>query len=169
MCVCVYTYCCSVAMLCPTHCDSVNCSMPDLAVLHYLPEFAQTHVHIACIYIYTHTHTHTHIYIYIYIYKYNLNDFGCKTYRKRTLPKPPLHNSTVHGTELSSNGTSPTGEKESKEWVSGYPRCMEHARRKPFLSSSINSTVLIPAVLTPSTVLMWGPPWLGGLPLWLSW
>ena len=67
MCVCVYTYCCSVAMLCPTHCDSVNCSMPDLAVLHYLPEFAQTHVHISCIYIYTHTyiyiytHIHTHV------------------------------------------------------------------------------------------------------------
>ena len=125
-------------------------------------------IYVIYIYIYTHT-PHTHIYIYIYIYQYNLNDFGCKTYRKRTLPKPPLHTSTVHGTELSSNGTSPTGEKESKEWVSGYPRCMEHARRKPFLSSSINSTVLIPAVLTPSTVLMWGPPWLGGLPLWLSW
>ena len=26
-------------------CDPMNCSMPDLSVLHYLPEFSQTHVH----------------------------------------------------------------------------------------------------------------------------
>ena len=25
--------------------DPMNCSMPDLSVLHYLPEFSQTHVH----------------------------------------------------------------------------------------------------------------------------
>ena len=54
--------------------------------------------------------------------------------------------------------------KESKQRVSGYLSCVGHARRKPFLSSSINSTVLIPAVLTPPTVLMWGPPWLRGFP-----
>ena len=35
----------SVAQLCPTLCDPMNCSMPGLPVHHYLPEFTQTHVH----------------------------------------------------------------------------------------------------------------------------
>ena len=39
-------YChCSVAKSCPTLCDPIYCSMPDFCVLHYLPEFAQIHVH----------------------------------------------------------------------------------------------------------------------------
>ena len=29
----------------PTLCDPINCSTPGFPVLHYLPEFAQTHVH----------------------------------------------------------------------------------------------------------------------------
>ena len=29
----------------PTLCSPTDCSMPDWCVLHYLPEFAQTHVH----------------------------------------------------------------------------------------------------------------------------
>ena len=33
------------AQLCPTLCDSTDCSTPEFPVLHYLPEFAQTHVH----------------------------------------------------------------------------------------------------------------------------
>ena len=33
--------CCSVAKLCLTLCDPVNCSTPGFPVLHYLPEFAQ--------------------------------------------------------------------------------------------------------------------------------
>ena len=37
--------CCSVAKLCPALCDPMDCSTPGLPVLHYLPEFAQTHVH----------------------------------------------------------------------------------------------------------------------------
>ena len=37
--------CCSVTKLCPTLCDPMNCSMPGFFVLHYLLEFAQTHVH----------------------------------------------------------------------------------------------------------------------------
>ena len=37
--------CCSVAKLCPTLCNPMNCSTPGFLVLHYLPEFAQTHVH----------------------------------------------------------------------------------------------------------------------------
>ena len=42
----IYTYCCcSVAKSCPTLCDLMKCSMPGFSVLHYLPEFAQTHVH----------------------------------------------------------------------------------------------------------------------------
>ena len=35
----------SVAQLCPTLCDPMNCSMPGLSVHHHLPEFTQTHVH----------------------------------------------------------------------------------------------------------------------------
>ena len=40
-------YCCSFAKLCPTLCDPypLDCSTPGSSVLHYLPEFAQTHVH----------------------------------------------------------------------------------------------------------------------------
>ena len=35
----------SVALSCPTLCDTMNCSMPGLPVHHQLPEFTQTHVH----------------------------------------------------------------------------------------------------------------------------
>ena len=35
----------SVAQLCPTLCDPVNCSTPGLPVHHQLPEFTHTHVH----------------------------------------------------------------------------------------------------------------------------
>ena len=35
----------SVAQLCPTVCDPMNCSTPGLPVHHQLPEFTQTHVH----------------------------------------------------------------------------------------------------------------------------
>ena len=37
--------CCSVAKSCLTLWDPIDCSMPGFPVLHYLPEFAQTHVH----------------------------------------------------------------------------------------------------------------------------
>ena len=30
---------------CPTNCDPMDCSTPGFPVIHYLPEFAQTHVH----------------------------------------------------------------------------------------------------------------------------
>ena len=36
---------CSVIQLCLTLCDPMDCSTPWFHVLHYLPEFAQTHVH----------------------------------------------------------------------------------------------------------------------------
>ena len=36
---------CSVTQSCPTLCNSMDCSMPGFPVLHYLLEFAQTHVH----------------------------------------------------------------------------------------------------------------------------
>ena len=36
---------CLVAQLCPTPCDPMDCCMPGFPVLHYLLEFAQTHVH----------------------------------------------------------------------------------------------------------------------------
>ena len=42
---CYKDLCCSVARSCPTLCDFVDCSTPGFPVLHYLPEFAQTHVH----------------------------------------------------------------------------------------------------------------------------
>ena len=35
--------CCSVAKSCLTFCDPMDCSIPGFPVLHYLPEFAQTH------------------------------------------------------------------------------------------------------------------------------
>ena len=37
--------CCSVAKSCLTLFDPMGCSIPGFSVLHYLPEFAQTHVH----------------------------------------------------------------------------------------------------------------------------
>ena len=43
------TYCLrifsSVAQLCPTLCNPMDCSMPDFPVHHQLPDLAQTHVH----------------------------------------------------------------------------------------------------------------------------
>ena len=39
-------FCChSVAQSCLTLCDPMDCSTPGFPVLHYLPEFAQTHVY----------------------------------------------------------------------------------------------------------------------------
>ena len=35
----------SVAQLCPTLCDPMNCSRPGLPVHHHLPESTQTHIH----------------------------------------------------------------------------------------------------------------------------
>ena len=34
----------SVAVLCPTLCNPMDCSMPGLPVHHQLPDFTQTHV-----------------------------------------------------------------------------------------------------------------------------
>ena len=36
--------CCSVTPLCSTLCDPMDCSIPGLPVLHYLPELAQTRI-----------------------------------------------------------------------------------------------------------------------------
>ena len=41
----VWGHCCSVAQLCLTLCDPMDCSLPGSSVLPYLPELAQTHVH----------------------------------------------------------------------------------------------------------------------------
>ena len=38
-------HCCSLAKSCPTLRNPMDCSMLGFPVLHYLPEFAQTHVH----------------------------------------------------------------------------------------------------------------------------
>ena len=38
-------HCCSVATACPDLCDTMDCSTTDFPVLHYLPDFAQTHAH----------------------------------------------------------------------------------------------------------------------------
>ena len=38
-------FCCLVTQSFPTHCDPMDCNMPGFTVLHYLLEFAQTHVH----------------------------------------------------------------------------------------------------------------------------
>ena len=39
------TCCCSVTKSCPTLCDPRDYSTPGFPILHYLPEFAQIHVH----------------------------------------------------------------------------------------------------------------------------
>ena len=38
-------YCCSVAKLCLTLCNPMDCSTPGLSIPHQLPKFAQVHVH----------------------------------------------------------------------------------------------------------------------------
>ena len=38
-------YCCSVAKLCLTLCDPMDCSTAGFHILHYLPEFAHIHIH----------------------------------------------------------------------------------------------------------------------------
>ena len=43
--VCHKICCCSVAKLCRTLCDPINCNTPEFSVLHCLLEFAQIHVH----------------------------------------------------------------------------------------------------------------------------
>ena len=42
---CSVSLCCSVIKSCLTLCDPMDCSTPGFLVLHYLPEFAHTHVH----------------------------------------------------------------------------------------------------------------------------
>ena len=42
---CIHCFCCSVAKSCLSLCDPMDCSIPGLLVLHYLPEFTRTHVH----------------------------------------------------------------------------------------------------------------------------
>ena len=39
---------CSVTKLCLTLCNPTNCSIPGFSVHHYLPEFAQAHIHWVC-------------------------------------------------------------------------------------------------------------------------
>ena len=41
--------CCLIAQLCLTLGDPMDCSTPGFSVPHYLPEFAQTHVHLELI------------------------------------------------------------------------------------------------------------------------
>ena len=41
----MYQCCCSVTKTFLTLCDPVDCSTPGFPVLHYLQDFAQTHVH----------------------------------------------------------------------------------------------------------------------------
>ena len=45
---CQFIICCSAPKSRLTLCDPMNCSIPGFPVLHYLPEFAQTHVHWVC-------------------------------------------------------------------------------------------------------------------------
>ena len=44
----ISTCCYSVAQLCPTLCDPMDCSTPGFPVLHHLLEFAHTHLHWVC-------------------------------------------------------------------------------------------------------------------------
>ena len=74
--------CCSVTKLCLILCDLMDCSTPGCPVLHYLPEFAQTHVHwISDVIQPFHTllppSPPALIYIWIYIYVCVLSHFSC--------------------------------------------------------------------------------------------
>ena len=40
-----FKHACSVAQSCPTLCDLIDCSTPGFPILHYLLQFAQTHIH----------------------------------------------------------------------------------------------------------------------------
>ena len=40
-----WSCCCSVAKSCPALCEPLDCNIPGFPVLHYLLEFAQTHIH----------------------------------------------------------------------------------------------------------------------------
>ena len=85
--------CCSVAKLCLTLYDPMDCSMPGFSVFHYLPEFAQTHDHWVCchlsisspailfsfsmvhkhvcdVYIHIYIHTHMHRYTHTHTHPY---------------------------------------------------------------------------------------------------
>ena len=44
--ICVHC-CCRVTESYPTLCDPMDCSTPSFPLLHYLPEFAQIHIHCA--------------------------------------------------------------------------------------------------------------------------
>ena len=37
---------CSVTKLCPTLCYPIDCSTPGFPILHFFPDFAQTHTHL---------------------------------------------------------------------------------------------------------------------------
>ena len=41
----IHCCCCSFALSSPTLCDRMDCLTPGFLILHYLPEFAQIHVH----------------------------------------------------------------------------------------------------------------------------
>ena len=81
--VCVYCCCCSVAKSRLTLCDPVDCRTGGFIVLHYLPEFAQTHVHrvrdaIQPSHTHRHTHAHTSIHTGIVCRLYSI--FACPYY-----------------------------------------------------------------------------------------
>ena len=40
-----HCHCYSITQSCPTLCNPMDCNTPGFAILHYLSEFAQTHVH----------------------------------------------------------------------------------------------------------------------------
>ena len=48
-CCCCCCCCCTVTKSCLTLCHPMDCSTPGFPVPHYLPEFAQTHVHQVCV------------------------------------------------------------------------------------------------------------------------
>ena len=43
--ICIYSSCCLEAQSYLTLCNPMDCSTPGFPVIHYLPEFSQTHVH----------------------------------------------------------------------------------------------------------------------------
>ena len=78
--------CCSVAKSCPTLHNPMDCSTPGSPVLHYIPEFAQIHVHpiisssVAllsfCLQVSQHQVFNYH-WIFIYVFFWSVVDLQC--------------------------------------------------------------------------------------------
>ena len=97
-------------------CGPMDCSMPGFPVLHYLPEFAQTHVHWVSDAIQPSPYTYALIYIgHVFVlFKWDL--FICIPFSKTNFPHLTVH----HGNSWESTGIALT---HFFEWLHTTPLC----------------------------------------------